>query len=420
MVGGMGFMGFNAKKRGRIRHVLMVCHTSYPKVRGGIDAMIATLIKAMPDDVRVSIFSPGDWSQQRLTVQWQGKVACCQLRLRLPWDAKRPVRGFLGWLWEFPGTMWTLWNWLRQEGVEVIHLHTVKDYQLYFRWLRWLGGPPYMVTFHGTDALNFATGTLLGVQGEQRDTTRLRWVVQGAAAVTTVADHLARLIQQYHPQLGRVYYIPNGISLEREAGPLVALPEGFPDHYWLLAGWVEPPKAPDVAVRAWGLLKERFPDLHLLIVGGESVLGSGLPYYPGYGEALRTLVAQNSIEATVHFTGSVPREILLLLAQHAQGLVFPSLREGLPYVLLEAGLARLPVVVSDIPAFVDVVTHEQDGLIFATGEAGALANAVAQIEEDPTLARRLGEALYAKICRDYSAQRMAHGYFNIYQHLGDS
>ncbi|MEO5333726.1 MAG: glycosyltransferase family 4 protein [Magnetococcus sp. YQC-5] len=416
----MDFTGFNAQRGGRPLHILMVYHAAYPQVRGGIDAMIQALIGSVTPGCRVSIFSPGDWSNKRLEVQWSGSVARYQLRLRMPWDAQRPIRGFLGWLWEFPVTLWKLHGLLRTQKVDMVHLHTIRDYHGYFRLLRWLGGPPYIVTFHGTDALHFAEDMLLGVAGERQGKGILRWVAHGAAGITAVSAHYARLIQQCHPKLGQVHAIPNGIPLDLHAdtsASMAEIPAHLPTQYWLLVGWIDPPKAPDVAVRAWGLLADSFPDVHLFIVGEESLLGNGLPYYPGYLASLHEMIRELGISATVHLTGSLPRATLLAMARGAQGQVFPSLREGLPYVLLEAGLMRLPVVCSDIPAFADVVTHEQDGLLTPIKDAQALAAAVARVASDPVLASRLGQAFHETVCQHYSAERMAERYLDLYHRL---
>jgi glycosyltransferase involved in cell wall biosynthesis len=44
--------------------------------------------------------------------------------------------------------------------------------------------------------------------------------------------------------------------------------------------------------------------------------------------------------------------------------VFPSHREGFPNVLLQAGAMQLPIICSRIPGNIDIVTHQQTGLIF--------------------------------------------------------
>jgi glycosyltransferase involved in cell wall biosynthesis len=48
----------------------------------------------------------------------------------------------------------------------------------------------------------------------------------------------------------------------------------------------------------------------------------------------------------------------------ASYFVFPSHREGFPNVLLQAGAMQLPIICSTIEGNIDIVTHQQTGLLF--------------------------------------------------------
>lgn len=76
--------------------------------------------------------------------------------------------------------------------------------------------------------------------------------------------------------------------------------------------------------------------------------------------------------------------------------VLPSYREGLPKSLIEAAACGLPLVTTDVPGCREVVTHGADGLLVPSRDAGALAAAIAQLQDDASLRRRLGEAARAK------------------------
>jgi glycosyltransferase involved in cell wall biosynthesis len=69
--------------------------------------------------------------------------------------------------------------------------------------------------------------------------------------------------------------------------------------------------------------------------------------------------------------------------------VFPSETEGLPNSLIEASLARLPIVACDAPGVVDVIEHEVNGLRVSTRSPDQLADAVNRLLSNPELARRL-------------------------------
>lgn len=387
--------------------ILLVFHTSFPQVKGGINAMIATVVETwLAQGQRVAIFAPGDWQQKRLSKEVHSGVPLYRLLLRTPFDRRHPIKGFLGWLWAFPGIVVALRRLVREVGVDVVHLHTVRAYQFYFRLLKWLGGPPYLVTFHGTDLDSITSRTAPGSR-------LLRWILRGAGRINAVSRSNAEAIEKGCPDLGKIFHVANGIAgidLPSLPDPL----ENLPHHYFIMVGWVEPPKAQDVAIRVWGRMRQHHPDLHLLIIGSEPVKGDGL-YYPGFMQQLQSLLDQHHCRETVRFMGELPRQPLFALAKNAQGLFFPSHREGLPYVLLEAGLLGLPVVCTDIRAFSDIIDHGRHGLLAPDGDEPGFARAVAQIVENPQLAAHLGQNLKKRVINEFSAQRMATGYLELFR-----
>ena len=73
-------------------------------------------------------------------------------------------------------------------------------------------------------------------------------------------------------------------------------------------------------------------------------------------------------------------------------VALPSYREGLPKGLIEAAAGGLPLVTTDVPGCREVVRDGVDGLRVPARDAEALAAAIARLHDDPTLARRLGDA----------------------------
>ena len=77
-------------------------------------------------------------------------------------------------------------------------------------------------------------------------------------------------------------------------------------------------------------------------------------------------------------------------------VVLPSYREGLPKTLIEAAACARPLITTDVPGCREVVSHEEDGLLVPVREAHPLARAIARLDDDPELARRLGQAAREK------------------------
>lgn len=75
-----------------------------------------------------------------------------------------------------------------------------------------------------------------------------------------------------------------------------------------------------------------------------------------------------------------------------RALCLPTLREGFPNVVLEAGATGIAVVTTDATGAVDSVIPERTGLMVPAGDAQQLAVALRRVVEDPSLAAGLGAA----------------------------
>ncbi len=82
-------------------------------------------------------------------------------------------------------------------------------------------------------------------------------------------------------------------------------------------------------------------------------------------------------------------------------LILPSFHEGLPYTLIEANAAGLPVIASRISGNLDAVEHAVNGLLVAPGDIDDLAQAVCSVRQDPDLRNSLGQAGYERIRHKY-------------------
>jgi len=77
---------------------------------------------------------------------------------------------------------------------------------------------------------------------------------------------------------------------------------------------------------------------------------------------LENLIKENNLEDCVHLAGFVPEGSRYLKAFDIYTLT--SVKEGLPYVLLEAGQAGVATVASKIPGNVDIIDENISGLLF--------------------------------------------------------
>ena len=96
---------------------------------------------------------------------------------------------------------------------------------------------------------------------------------------------------------------------------------------------------------------------------------------------------------TIHVLGEVPREKITELFQSSHCLVYPTHwpREGIPGVLIEAGLARLPIITTRWKAIPSLIEDGKTGLLVEPGHVKQLAETMKRMVDDSELRERLRE-----------------------------
>jgi glycosyltransferase involved in cell wall biosynthesis len=86
--------------------------------------------------------------------------------------------------------------------------------------------------------------------------------------------------------------------------------------------------------------------------------------------------------------------------------LLPSVKEGLPYVLLEAGKAMLPVVTTTTGGIPEIVRHEETGLLVQPKDVRLLTKELRRVIVDRKFAKKLGQALHAHVVQNFSNTKM--------------
>ena len=160
-------------------------------------------------------------------------------------------------------------------------------------------------------------------------------------------------------------------------------------------------------VEAARVLKVQGRPLRFQLAGGPD---------PGNPASISELVLRDwQASGLVDWLGHVD-DMPALLAS-ADIVVLPSYREGLPKSLIEAAACARPLVTTDVPGCREVVTDGINGLLVPVCDALALAHAIARLQDDPSLGRRLGEAARAKALAEYDECRIVARTLDVYREL---
>lgn len=264
-----------------------------------------------------------------------------------------------------------------------------------------LTGVPFSFAAHAKD-LYLSAPDLLG-----RKVAAARFVL---VCSSSAASEMARIVCS-HPEasvrssVDKIVLAPHGVDVDRfrprhdfgqdgGEGDVAGRPVGI-----LAVGRLVPKKGYPVLVEALAELAACGARFHCRIVGGgpmkqwlsSAISAAGLQHKVELVGALsQQQIADEYLEADVFVQSSV--------------VVEGGDRDGIPNSVLEAMASGLAVVGSDVAGIPEVVSDGSTGMLVQSGNPSALASALSQLVEDPSLRRRLGSAARERMVAELSRE----------------
>ncbi len=171
-----------------------------------------------------------------------------------------------------------------------------------------------------------------------------------------------------------------------------------------IAARLSPVKDVETLIRAFARAVRQVPSIRLLIAGdGEQAA------------PLKELAAQLCPAGTVVFAGWVSDMDSFYNAIDVNTLT--SLSETFPYALTEGARHRCATVATRVGGVPDLIEDGVTGLLFDVRDQEALARHMEALARDGALRRRLGENLYQRARREFSAEATVQRQLEIYRVL---
>jgi glycosyltransferase involved in cell wall biosynthesis len=205
----------------------------------------------------------------------------------------------------------------------------------------------------------------------------------------------------------RIRVVPNGVdpAAYLSAMPIARGDLGVPENAPLIAvvGLLHVAKGQDLllqALRAPGLERA-----HALVVGdGE------------WRAHLEQLSRSLGVETRAHFLGW--REDVPAILCACDCLALPSRWEGLPYIVIEASLAGLPIVATRVDGAGELLRDGESGILVELESADELGAALARVLALPREQRlAMGRLARERALAGYSLERMVDGLSAVYAEL---
>lgn len=289
-----------------------------------------------------------------------------------------------------------IYKLLKQEKPDILHVHSPKASGIGSFIGRLLKIKKIIYTVHGWSF------------NEDRPLTQKILIVFFSWLTTLLATNVITISQkdrvqtEQFPYIGnKLVYIPNGIRehstlrehparefLEHVTG--VSLKEKF---LVGMLGELNKNKGYIYAIQAMADIVRQHPDIILIIIGsGEQE------------EMLKKMIASLHLQSHVFLLGFIDSA-----SQYAKAFdmfLMPSIKEGLPYALLELGMAGIPVVASAIGGIPDIIDDMRSGILIQPAKNQEITYAVTFMYEHPDLRVEYGRNIVKKIKTDFNLQKM--------------
>lgn len=218
--------------------------------------------------------------------------------------------------------------------------------------------------------------------------------------ILTISESTKKaLIKEFNLNSDKIVTIPEGVSLSYI--DRVPCSEQSNDRI-LFVGRLVPHKHVDHLLRILNNLKDKYPDVHLVIVG-KGVEKENLTKY----------INDNNLDNYVEFMQDLSNEELIYQMKLANVLVLPSTREGFGMVLSEANACGTPTVCYASGGVVEVVDDEKTGYLVKPEDVDALEEKIEYILDNKDVEEALGRQGRLNVEEKFNWDKIVLQYINL-------
>ena len=266
---------------------------------------------------------------------------------------------------------------------------------------------PLVATIHATEA-----GRNKGIYDEtQRYINDTEWLLTYEASEVIVNSNFMKgdIQRLFGLPFEKINVVPNGINLTAFSG--VERDYDFRRQYAadnekiiLFMGRLVYEKGVQHLISAMPKIIQNYNDVKLIVAGKGGML-----------DELKAQVDGMGLSNKVYFTGYLNAKQVTKMYKCADVSVFPSTYEPFGIVALEAMLAGVPTVVSDIGGLNEIVEHGENGMKSYAGNPNSIADSIIELLYNPQLCDKIVKKAKAKVKNEYNWARIAQETHFTYQ-----
>ena len=160
-------------------------------------------------------------------------------------------------------------------------------------------------------------------------------------------------------------------------------------------------KGLDYLIKAWQDVAQKIPHAKLIIIGeGDE------------RKNIENIIKKFQLQKSVFIPGSLANAPKYLKAFDVFAL--SSVKEGFPYVILEAMQAKTPVVAANVGGIPEMIRHEQSGLLCPAANPDELAREIIKLLQNKKLGQNFADQAYRDLTKKFSFEQMVEKTAQLY------
>ncbi|MEI9475728.1 MAG: glycosyltransferase [Deltaproteobacteria bacterium] len=293
---------------------------------------------------------------------------------------------------------------IKNNGVSITHSHDYKS-DLYALIASMNLGVKRVTTAHGSTRDSWRKRLYLFIN----ECIVYRFIDRVVAVSADIANHLKN--QHIKPECIKI--IQNGIDVKlyegesenRKADVSSDIPEPINGRKTFgVIGRLFPDKGHRYFIKAFANVLKTNPSITGMIFGDGPLR-----------EDILRQVEEMNLQNHIHLCGV--RSDIKGLYESIDYLIIPSLREGLPYVLLEAMINEIPVVASAVGDIPLLVENQVTGYLVKPGDVEAIEKAMITLIKYPVETKKMTQRAYRIVSEKFTAERMVRENEEVYRSL---
>ncbi len=282
---------------------------------------------------------------------------------------------------------------------DLIHIHHLKPlFNLYKNPLE-KPDVPVLYTLHGAHIRKYTFKK--GVFHRPAYFSRYhleKYLFRRVNRLITVCQSDLELVRKIYG-LQNAIYIPNGVDVQKLMDSFHLQKAEMRQKYglreksllFLTVARFDFVKGYDVLMQAISSIKEQLKNYDVQFI----FVGEGAEF-----RRMQKFVTHHSLKNLVVFIKRLHPVYDILIASDV--FILPSRWEGMPFVLLEAGYFKLPVIVSSAEAHLEIIEDRKNGIIFRNQDSAHLAQVILEVLRGKYDLSQFAENLYQDIIKNYN------------------